>query len=360
MRSSRIVSIAFGILLAGSAVALLAAGDSEEQASHTPRARRVRVAPIVEGSLARTHRFPGTVRAVRRARLSLLVAGRLASREVEVGDGVAAGQPLARLDAREYENAVRDAEAALAEAEARLAQKERDLRRVERLAAERAATREEREQAGSAASASRAARDAAAARLDEARRRLEETRLDAPFAGTIRAVHAEPEEHVGPGTPIVTIDGSGGRELEVELPETISAQLRVGDAVDVQLPLAGRTVRGHIVNLGSTARETGRLFPVRVSLDAEAPVRAGQLAELVLTLGDERALDVPASAVLNPGGQNAVVFRLEGEHVRRVPVTPLALGEGSVSVRGALSAGERVVIAGHGTLADGDRVEVLP
>ncbi len=351
--------------------AFLAAGASPVPAREAEEAevlKRVKVAVVEAARTSRELRFSGTTRAARRARLAFSLGGRIVARPVEIGDRVARGQLLARLDDKEVANAVASARAALAEIEARRSQGERDLERAERLAAAKAATREELERAAAAAAALRAAEDAARARLAEAERQLGETRLTAPFAGTVTDVLFEPGELARPGVPVVSLAGDGEIEVEVEVPESVVPRVAAGDAVELRLPvLGGEAVPGRIESVGRTAAGPGRLFPVVATADADRLV-AGATAELVLKLTNDDALTLPVEAVVDPGGRRPAVFRVvdAGAGARRVEKVPVEVGAlagdagGAVriTVRGELEAGDLVVVGGQRGLLDGERVEV--
>ncbi|MEL7061989.1 MAG: biotin/lipoyl-binding protein, partial [Acidobacteriota bacterium] len=165
----------------------LFSGDAAERPTEVAPVvdKRVEAARVDAAAARRSLRFSGVVRAVDRATLAFAIGGRMIARPVEVGDRVARGDVVARLDPRELDNAVAGAEGALAELEARREQARRDLERVEALVAAKAATSEERERTAAGLEAVAAGEDSARARLSEARRLRDEGVLRAPFAGTI-------------------------------------------------------------------------------------------------------------------------------------------------------------------------------
>jgi HlyD family secretion protein len=88
----------------------------------TAAAARVQTQPVRRGNLVATVNSTGTVQAVNSARLAFRGGGTLGEVFVKVGDTVAAGQPLARLDTKDLEIALRQQQANLSSAQARLAQ----------------------------------------------------------------------------------------------------------------------------------------------------------------------------------------------------------------------------------------------
>lgn len=336
--------------------------DAESETRLEPAPRRVRVATVEAVDRPRQLGFSGVTRAVDRARLAFSIGGRLLERPVEIGDRVRAGQTLARLDDRETRNALTSARAVLAESRSQLAQLQRDLERVEQLVEAKAATREELEQATAATEGVEAAVEAAQARLREAERLAAETRLTAPFDATVSQVFQQPGEFLQPGQPVVVLSGDGEVEVEVEVPESLILQIQPGDRATVVMPAVGEPLEATIRSVGRSATGVGGLFPVIARLDADPRLVAGMTAEVLLRLRDAATLAVPVEAVVNPGGRRPSVFRVVdgdgGPRVERLEVEVLHLLEASVTVRGLLEAGDRVVAAGQHALLDGDRVEI--
>jgi RND family efflux transporter MFP subunit len=358
MKPRSIGSLFLAALFLASALALAVTSSEQGQTSFTESVRRVRVAEVSSVTAARSVRFSGVTRAAKRADLAFSIGARLAARPAAVGQRVAAGTVLARLDDRELRHAVTAAEAGLADVEARRAQADSVRRRVERLFAASAATAEELEQVAAGAEALTAARDAAEARLGDARRLLGEAILTAPFAGVVTDVRHQPGEFVAPGHPVVMLSGSGALETEVRLPETVVVEIREGDRVRVELPLARIATAGSLERVGRAAGGGG-LYPVLVALDPTEGLLPGMTAEVELDLATGQTLAVPLTAVLNPGGDRPRVFRLVGDTVEAVTVDILELLGDRVAVRAELAAGDEVVVTGHTSLVAGDRVEVL-
>lgn len=362
MAVKRLPTLVIGTLILGLAVILAAWPDQPppEPDPIAPAKRAVQVATVETGDGTREVRLPGVTRAVRRADLAFTVPARVATRPVEVGDTVRAGQALATLDDREYRLAERTAAAALAELDVRLAQANRDADRVRRLVEARAATTEELEQVEAATAGLQAARDASAARLDETLRLLDEATLTAPFEGTVTAVHVEPGEWAAPGRPVVELAGSGAVEVRVEVPESVQPRIAPGSPVQVDLPMVGVVTSGTVDRVADAAVGPGGLFPVVVRLDATPGAVAGLTAEVVLGLTAEPRLTVPLAAVLDSGSDRPSVFRIVAGRAERLEIVPGRVLGDRIEVRAAdLAAGDRVAVVGHTALTDGDAVEVF-
>jgi RND family efflux transporter MFP subunit len=360
MERNRKMTIVVGLALVCAAIIMSAWPDTPADHASKSDVLHVRTAMVAMERVERPVRFSGITRSQHRASLSFSVPGRLTARPVRVGDRVRVGQVIGTLDQREFRNSLMASQAQLAELDARLSQARKDLDRVKRLQAARAATAEEYEHARLAESATEASRAALLAQLQEARRVLEESSLKAPFAGTVAAVHLEPGEWAYPGLPVVEVSGDGPMELEVQLPEPFIGTVQEGQMVSVELPFSGdgRRIGGRVRSIARAAIGPGRLFPAVIALDQANGLVAGLTAELVLDPDRAPALMVPVSAVLNPGSTHPFLFRVRDGRAEHIDVTLGELAGDRVAVQGAISSGDRVIVAGNTKAADGDPVEV--
>jgi RND family efflux transporter MFP subunit len=161
---------------------------------------------------------------------------------VEEGDRVAAGQPLARLDARQ---AAMELEAARSEADERRADSdgaglkakaaERESRRLTALAQADAAPRQQADEAADAALAARtdARRALAGWRSADAHARLDAYEVEvrtirAPVGGSVIRREAIAGASVAAGAPLFTLESNGPRIVRAELDETFAATLSPG------------------------------------------------------------------------------------------------------------------------------------
>ena len=119
MPGARLLPAAFLIMAMAGAMTL---GGCEERNAHeadaAPVIRPVRTIVVQPVSFSLSGSVTGTIEARAEADLGFRIAGKLIERKVDVGDGVRAGDVLARLDDQDQRNALRTAEADLAAAQA--------------------------------------------------------------------------------------------------------------------------------------------------------------------------------------------------------------------------------------------------
>src|SRR3981189_2318917 len=102
------------------AVTLAVAACGKEQ-PRKAEIRPVRVTSIQHTLSGDTVSLTGQIQAKDQVNLAFRIGGRLQERNVTVGDPVAPGQIVARIESQDYQKALRSAEADLASAEAILA-----------------------------------------------------------------------------------------------------------------------------------------------------------------------------------------------------------------------------------------------
>jgi len=334
-----------------------AGSAADVQTATAPRPVVVRVAPVRAAPEGRGLVVHGVTRSRQRGQLGFVDGGRLVERTVQLGQSVQAGDVLARLDPGGYRNRSQAAWAQVAQLGSQADRLAADRQRLAALQPGRTVSDAELQRVTSESEAVDAALQAARAQAVEADRRGADAVLRAPYAGVVVAVGAEPGELVAAGQPVVELAGDAQLEVEVQVPEAAWAALAPGQAADVSLPALGVQARGRIAQVASAARPEG-LFPVVVAIDGDELV-AGLTAEVRLQLPLSADAAVPVAAVVDPVGEQPVVYRVRDGVAEQVAIDATELLPGGVAVKGPVQPGDEVVVAGHGRLLSGDAVEVL-
>ena len=152
--------------------------------------------PVIVQSAEVKERFSsivltGEIRARIQSDMAFRFAGRVASREVDVGQHVAAGQILAKLEPDEQTADVNVAKASVQSAEATLRQTSAVFDRQKQLMTSGFTTQSNFDNASQAFKAAQAALDGAKASLDTAQDQLENTVLRADEPGIVTARNVE-------------------------------------------------------------------------------------------------------------------------------------------------------------------------
>lgn len=370
-----------------------------------PRPQPVELAPVAKGALAVTVDEEGRTRVRDRYVVAAPAAGHARRISLKVGDRVAAGQEVARieparaasLDPRSRAQAAARVDAAqanlsraresarAAEAEARLA--EQDLARAESLGQARFVSQAAVDQARSRLQAGQATRQAADYAVQVAQHELAVARatlaqaaalaadrpaetlaVSAPVAGNVLAVPHESEGAVSAGQPLLEIGNPASLEVMVEVLSTAAVNIAPGSRVLLDRWGGEGVLEGRVrvvepagfTKVSALGVEEQR---VRVLADIVSPRERWQAlgdgyrveARFVLWEGSDLLL-VPASALFKRG-EGWAVFVAEAGRARLREVKVGKRNGLDAQILHGLKAGDQVIVHPDEKIADGTRVK---
>ncbi|MBB6408460.1 efflux RND transporter periplasmic adaptor subunit [Mesorhizobium sangaii] len=348
--------------VAGLIVAALGlAGCSQEKAEVKDIIRPVKVVEIAQAHDTRTLSYSGSVRARTESALAFRVNGKITERLVDIGQHVASGDVLARIDPIDYDLSVKSAQAALDAAERQVETVELARKRAEQLFAKNFAPKSQLEQATLTYDQAVATRDSARSSLEQAKNQAGYTDLKADRDGIVTAVSADVGQVVGSGTPVVTVAVDGEKEVLIAVPEMEIAEFKPGKIVkagfwsDDALALDGK-----VREVAGSADPQSRTFAVRVSLPNDPRVLLGMTASVEASAANERQLvSIPLSALAEQDSRSIVWTVDRGaDTVHARPVTVAKFAADGVRVADGLKPGDVVVAAGTQFMTENLKVKL--
>ncbi|CUX20567.1 RND family efflux transporter, MFP subunit [Agrobacterium deltaense Zutra 3/1] len=290
---------------------------------------------------------------------------------VDVGDTVAAGELLARLESKtlaaqveQTEATVARAHATLAEAEAAEIEASENLRRAEGLSGSSVSKEQLGQRRAAAAMAqakiegARAELAGAQAQLTQHRLELERTEILSPKPGVITQRHARIGAMPDSTEPLFRLLQDGELEFLAEAPERVLPSLQTGQSVAIAVNGVARAIQGTIRVVEPAVNTQSRLGIVRIAVPPAADLRAGAFARGKVDFGERRFLvSVPEAALRLRREGAAQLVVVDGEN--RVARRAVRVGQaqnGVVEILEGLSAGERVVESASAFLRDGDEI----
>lgn len=294
----------------------------------------------------------GTVEARVQSKIGFKVAGVLVELTADVGDRVAKGAELARLDPREQgarlaraKAAVEQAEASLQramanveKAEANYANAQNISRRRQTLAATNVASIETAETAvnaerASAAELNLARSDVAVARAaigDAKAQQQQETAtfdfhtLTAPYDAMVIARQKELGSALAAGEPVFTIIDPKAVWVLAYVDETKAGEIAVGQPVEIVLrSRPGRRLAGRVARIQPESDRVNEERRIEVAFERiPAEFNLGEQAEVhITTVGLASAWLVPEAAFDNLAKNAGTVWTLEDGRLQRRQVT---------------------------------------
>ena len=339
----------------------------------------------------------GYVTARRRATVSSKVTGKVIEVFIEEGKEVRKGDVLARLDDSQLRASLNVGRAQLeaarraaAEDQARLREAELTLQRRRQLLKEGVIGRAELDTAQAEVESLKARIAMAQQQVEVAESQVKAIQTDlndmvvrAPFDGVAISKDAQPGEMISPvsagggftRTGIGTIVDMSSLEIEVDVSESYINRVRPGQPVEAVLDAyPDWRIPAHVITTVPSADRQKATVRVRIGFEGAGPDKKDKKVDprilpdmgVKVSFLNERApqteqaprarLLVPKTAIRSDNGAD-VVFVVREDRVERRAVRVGAADGDRVEVISGINAGERVVVDGPATLADGARVK---
>jgi HlyD family secretion protein len=289
------------------------------------------------------------------------IIGKVVEVLVDQGDTVTNGQALARLEARDFEDAVGVAQAKLGQSQAELAKAQLDLERSRSLLQGKTISQAEFDRTQTDVQVAEARLKNAEAELGFARARLADTQIVSPIAGLVITRNLEVGSTVVPGAPIFRVADTQVLWVQAMVDEREAGKLRVGQIARMTFRADhGQSFPGRLVRL---AREADR-----VTEEREADVVVDQLPPdwfigakadvFIETARQADALQIPKNAIVRRGDQPGV-FVINSGRAHWRPVRLGLTGRDAVELASGVDSRDVVItdpFAGKKPIADGQRV----
>jgi RND family efflux transporter MFP subunit len=303
--------------------------------------------------------------------LGVRVAGRIEEYLVDEGEAVTAGQPLVRLDGRNYAAALQEARASLHLARANLDLRRKELARSQQLHDRNVASEADLDLKQNQLSVAQAEIERLVARIAQLELDLEDTVLRAPTNGVVLEKFKEVGEIAVPGGfagsgELIRIANMDELRAEVDINESDLSKIEIGQPAEV-IPDAYTDARykASVVKLYPQINRQKGTLKVEVKildpdekLRPDMSVRITFLREAQAPASGEGAVLVAREAVRSEGGGSFVWAVTQGRVRRQAIETGGDAGSGQVVVTKGLSGGEAVVVGDAEDLEDGRKVEL--
>lgn len=340
-----------GILL----VALI--GHTAYKLLHKPVVKKeipvVRTVTIATKSVDNNYTYPGTVRGKYETNLAFQVAGKIVSRQVNLGDRVNAGDVLMTIDPKDVAQLVNSSQAAVNSASANYKLAADNAKRYNTLYKQGAVSAAINEQYQVQLEAAAATLRQAEAQLAANSHQMEYTTLRADHAGVIAALTGEIGMVVAAGTPVATIVQEGGREIQIFVPENRLATVQQGQTCQVTFwALDNITTTGTVTEVAPMADPATKTYKVKVALSAmPEAAKLGMTAKVNMTEGQTTDILLPRSAIYQTGNEPKV-WLVDGDKVKLVSIKINGYKEDKALVTSGLKNGDKVVSGGINKLSE--------
>ena len=320
-------------------------GDGSKGATTTKKeAERVKVQTLQSERIAKSLELSATLEGYETMNISPSITGHIEHIYVEVGSRVQKGTMLVRMDQTQL-NTTR----------INLASTKTEFDRVSAL-----------KQSGSISQQVYDQTKAGYDQLVETERFQEQnTFVKAQFSGVISAKNYEDGE-MYTGAPILTLTQINRLKAIINIPETYFPLVKQGMKVEVESDIYPGTVFPATIEIVyPTVDAASHTFQAKLNIpNASEKIRPGMYVRTRLAVGQVDAIVVPYQSVLKLTGSNdRYVFVADGTTARRVAVTLGQRFDDRIEItpieKGALKAGDQLVVTGQARLVDGVTLEIV-
>ncbi len=197
--------------------------------------------------------------------------------------------------------------------------------------------------------AARAKVSQAQANLNLAYARLNEALITAPVNGTITKKNFEVGEQTSLTTPVLEMIGKTNLQIEVNIPESDIAKIKLGQTVTITLDAFGteREFAGTVifVDPAATIIQDVVYYQIKIQFDQpETEIKPGMTANVTIcTNRQENVLVVPARAVKTTDGEKYVEILTLDKKVEKIIVQTGMRGDEGIEIVSGLEGGEEVI-----------------
>jgi membrane fusion protein, multidrug efflux system len=351
MKKKTIIISVATIVLLGAMVFTLASNkkviDAKKQVKTTEANVAVTVASTEMKETNGNLDLVGTAQPSKEVNVSSESSGKIVQVNFKMGDFVAKGKVLAKID---------DTYKRLAYENAKLTYNKckEDLSRYEAL------------RKGDAVSDTqlrdiRLAYENADIQLENAKKQWDDTKITAPFSGYITSQNTEIGAYVNAGTVIAGIADISELKVVLDVSESTAYELHQGQQISVTTDVHPEAdYKGKISNISPKA-STSHTYPVEVliSNNGKDKLKAGTYVNVSVNMGKSgKALMIPRDAIVS-SVKDPSVYVVTNNIVKLVKITTGRSFSSNLEVVAGLAQGDKVVTNGQINLSEGSRVSVI-
>jgi RND family efflux transporter MFP subunit len=179
----------------------------------------------------------------------------------------------------------------------------------------------------------------------------------APISGAVERVMAKTGEIAAPGMPLASIVNLGSLKATANVPDSYIANIRMGDAVQVQLPDLGRTINARVTFISKLVNPANRTFKIEVAIPSSADIKPNMVSVLNIADINKSNVLVIKQNYIQSTEDGEVVYIASTDGNKKVAkarkITTGVSYNGEIEVTGGLQSGDLIITEGYQDLVDG-------
>lgn len=361
------------LLLAASLSATMLAGCGggeapvEETPVDTAKVTAVEVQKVTRGSISNLTQLSGKIVPNREVPVMPLLAGKVQSVSVKVGDTVQQGQVLFTLDREDIEKKYRpiqnNYQRTVTLSEESLRQARENVENMEQLYEVGAISRTALDQAKLALLQQETNTATQLEQLDvnieDIDDTLKDTSVKAPVTGVITEVNVVENNTASNAAAAMMIAENHIPQVQVEVAETLIPYIKVGNQVEVVIPAVGNDAISLTVrSISPLTSSKTQLYEVKMDIPANQGYKVGMFANVTFRTNNRSDVIVVSSEAILTDGEIYYAFT-EKDGIATKVIVEQGITSGELTeVTSGLSGGENLIVKGQNYVSDGGKVAV--
>jgi len=304
----------------------------------------------------------GKIQAIQSADISTRIMGYVSKVYVNVGDNVQKGQLLIAINNTDLQAKRAQVNAGITEATVAFTTAQTDYKRYKNLFAKQSASQKEMDDMAANFEMAKARLESANQMKNEVNAQFAYSNITAPFSGVITAQNSKEGAMANPGMPLISMEAPGNFEVMALVPETEITEIKKGTTVAVVVKSIHKTIAGKVMEVSSSAKNTGGQYLVKIELDkTDANILSGMFTTVQFPVERKeqvRTVMIPKQAIVT-NGQLSGVYTVSQRNTALLRWLRLGRSFGDqVEVLSGLQADEAYIVSAEGKLYNGVRVNL--
>lgn len=304
----------------------------------------------------------GKIQAKNSADLSTRMMGFVKKVHVNVGDKVKKGQLLVSINNTDLQAKKAQVDASIAQAQTAFINAEKNYNRFKNLFASSSISQKEMDDMTANYQMAKAGLESAKQMKNEINAQFTYSNIKAPFSGIITNKNIDAGDMANPGMPLVSLESPKDFEVLAMVPETEISEIEKGTDVNVLVKSIDKTVKGKVIEVSTSAKNTGGQYLVKVNLEkTNVSILSGMFATVQFPLEQKTKSEmvlIPMDVIVK-NGQLSGVYTVS--QTNRALLRWLRLGRtygNNVEVLSGLNANESYIISADGKLFNGAKIRI--
>ena len=196
---------------------------------------------------------------------------------------------------------------------------------------------------------------------DEIGVEFKEASLEAPISGWLTKRYFDTGAHVAPGMPLFQIADYHQVKLVIQVPEAEISRVKVGAGAQISIDAwPDQKFYGSVSQMSPTVDYLSRTVKAEIAIkNPGMKIRPGMYARARINIKHHvKAIVIPTTAIIERETGSMVFVMENGQAATRQVSVELDMGETS-SIKSGLSFGDKLIVAGQHSVAQGSVVELV-